>query len=287
MECNCDKKECKNKCEPDAFKFDETDPFEVDLENQIHDIEGATDAWAKDKEFPPNVCRASILCNDAEIEGITYALFKYRAAKSAGFRLRESPNELLTSVAKSAHQMERERWELAMAHCHSTFQKKINYYKLMVGRLMAKLSKRKKTARLHHNLHEMMKAEIGKENFIKLLRQASEVTEWELAVADWHPPAGNCSVCGHGYEEHYDDGGKRSGGCKKCTWGQCKWGMAGYGSNSSDKWTCICGHHMNIHKNIAGFSPPTHACESCTWEKCDDFTSKESVRKLFKPGEKK
>lgn len=224
-----------------SLKFDETDPFEVALEREIRELEWSNDSWQNDKNFPPNTAKAAMLCNEAEMEGIRFALFKYRSVKVNGYRIRADPQEDLMAATKSIQNFERERWEKAMSHAHSSFQKKVNYYKKMMGILMAKLSKRKHAARLHHNIQEMFKAELGKERFVKIMTQAHEVTEYERSLRHWN-----------------------------------------LAPSKLDDTTCICGHDMKDHKDIAGFSPPTHACEICTWEKCDDFMSKNDLRKIMK-----
>jgi hypothetical protein len=205
------------------FKFDESDPFEVTLERQIQELEWSNDSWENDKSFPPNIAKAAMLCNEAEIEGINFALLTYRTVKSRGFQIREDPGILLGQVAESAHKFERERWELAMAHSHSSFQHKINYYKKLVGTLMATLTKRKETGRLHHNLHELVKSELGREKFARLLTEASELADYERSISHWqnavNPSDKHVCICGHLSDRHDYDGVCRP--CKSCGWGKC------------------------------------------------------------------
>lgn len=55
---------------------------------------------------------------------------------------------------------------------HSTFQKKVNFYKHKTGKLLDKLRKRKWEARLHHNIQELARRELGDARFREIIRIA-------------------------------------------------------------------------------------------------------------------
>ena len=159
--------------------FDESDPFEVALERQLKDLEMCNESWGCDKKFPPNVVRAAILCNQAEMEGIGFALLKYRAAKINGFALRPSAQALALESASVAIKNERARWEREISKTTSNFQCKVNGYKQRIGELLQIVSRRKQQAVVNHYLHDLDRSEIGRDKFMRLLDEAIALAEFE------------------------------------------------------------------------------------------------------------
>jgi len=92
---------------------------------------------------------------------------------------------------------------------HSTFQKKINYYKKKIGVLMNKLRKINKQERIHHHIHETVKKELGKERFMAIVGEASEsaaganiIHSPPTSSAPVSPEKRRCCACGKTECEH-------------------------------------------------------------------------------------
>jgi hypothetical protein len=100
---------------------------------------------------------------------------------------------------------------------HSTFQKKINYYKKKMELLFSKLKKRKQQARIHHYIHELVKQEIGNASFAEIVKIA--IVKTMLAIKDSESADGTITspqttsspddapekppcICGHQYKKH-------------------------------------------------------------------------------------
>jgi hypothetical protein len=142
-----------------------------------------------DCKDPPIVCRA---CLDAAVkhrskEAVDSAInFERENAKikEAEIRADERRKTLHAVIAGSEdghilYEMERKA-DWSNDKTRSTFQKKINYYKKKMGLLFSKLKKRKLQARVHHNIHEMVKKELGKKRFAEIVRLASESADGRI-----------------------------------------------------------------------------------------------------------